>query len=109
MTQNFKDMLHLFSCGALGLAPDFDHAIDLPGIYKLSSQQGIWCTVFLAIQKLYERENLTADDQYQFCRNLFFKQIAKTTKRREFMKQVIREFSCLLYTSGDAYEGLEPV
>ena len=93
MTQNFKDMLHLFSCGALGLAPDFDHAIDLPGIYKLSSQQGIWCTVFLAIQKLYERENLTADDQYQFCRNLFFKQIAKTTKRREFMKQVIREFS----------------
>ncbi|MBQ4109864.1 MAG: nucleotidyltransferase family protein [Clostridia bacterium] len=58
MTQNFKDLLYLFACGALGNKADINHNIDIMEIYKLSVKQGIWHTVFLALNDIKESELL---------------------------------------------------
>jgi hypothetical protein len=59
MTQDFTDMIYLFSCGALGICPQLDHDINFDKIYRLACEQNVWDIVFLAVKKMYESGKLS--------------------------------------------------
>lgn len=63
MIQAFADMIYLFSCGSLGISPKLNHVIDIDEICQQAVTQGVWHTVFLAINNLYEDGSLNIEHE----------------------------------------------
>lgn len=61
MTNDFNDMIYLFSCGARGIEPQLKREINVVNIYELSLLQDIWPTVFIALKQLYDQGKVHID------------------------------------------------
>lgn len=58
MTQDFRDMIYLFSCGARGIKPQPLCKYKVENIFQLAMSQNIWPTVFLAVKQLYDNHEI---------------------------------------------------
>lgn len=92
MNSDFKDVLYLFSCGALGKVPEINHTLNIEEIYKISCKQGISGVVFLPIEQLYKNGEIYITDAFfQKWEQTFFAMAAKQLKRRIIINEVLCE------------------
>ncbi|MBQ7793760.1 MAG: nucleotidyltransferase family protein [Clostridia bacterium] len=92
MSTDFQDVIYLFSCAALGKTAKINHKINLGEIYKISNAQGIWQTVFLSIEQLYESKQIDIDaDLYNSWKQSFMKRAVLQLQRRDVINNVLTE------------------
>ena len=82
MTQEFYDVVKLFGAGALGTVYNPDHELDIEKIYKLSLEQGIWQTVYLALEKIADLS------KYKIK---FLSSVSKNISKKEFIYDTVDE------------------
>ncbi len=110
MTNNFFNMLHLFSCGALGRSPNPNIQYDFAEIYKLSNQQQISTVVYLAVAELYKKGIKIDNDLYKKWEQQFFSRYIFSITRGHYLLDLIKKLdrenieSCVL--KGDVLSAL---
>ena len=78
MTKDFLDLMHLFSCGALGLMPDEKREYNINQILRLSSEQGLYSFVFLSLEKLYNNKSLNiSSNDFSYLKSQYVMQQQK--------------------------------
>ena len=82
MTQEFYDVVKLFGAGALGTVYNPDHELNIEKIYKLSLEQGIWHTVYLALEKIADLS------KYKIK---FLSSVSKNISKKEFIYDTVDE------------------
>lgn len=82
MTKDFENMLYLFGMSAIGMHHEFEGEINVENIYKLSCEQGIWQTVYLALSQSYDLSNY---------KNKIIQDVARNVTKMEYMFFVISE------------------
>lgn len=91
MTQEFKNMLYLFGCGATGHQPVAEHCVNIRKIRDISIAQNVWPIVYSAIRKkLSDGEVKIPDDIYSQLELAFQTNVGKTIQKNEFNKNVIK-------------------
>lgn len=79
LTQDFKDMLYAFGCGARGEKATYNYKININNIHELATKQGVWQTVYLALQDMPEAEKY---------RGSFLMAVSKNISRNNFVLKV---------------------
>lgn len=92
MDQSFIDVMYLNACGAKGVQPEA-RDYDFKEIFRLSINQGVWRTVFLAVKSLHENDLLEIDRKdYQALKKLFQSQIVREMQRYTLVHKLLDEF-----------------
>ena len=111
MNRNFLDTVYLFACGARGIEPQNDREYDFKEIYRISKQQGIWETVFLAVIKLHDNDaDIIPRDVYETMNTKFITYCGLQYKRQSFVHRMIEKLEdngvvcCVL--KGESIAGL---
>lgn len=101
MSSDFKDVLYLFSCGALGKEPIINHNLNIEEIYKISCKQGIWGVVFLPIKQLYQSGEIEIKKEiFEIWEKNYFAMAVNQLKKRSIINDVLCEMK---KNSIDAY------
>lgn len=92
MTKDFLDLMHLFSCGALGNEPDGEREYNINQILRLSSEQGLYAFVFLALEKLYNKQkiNITSDD-FSYLKSQYTQLVFTSLRKNVAVNQAIKQ------------------
>lgn len=94
MTDDFRDLIYLFACGAKGIKPVPKREMNFQGVFNLAVTQGIWQIVFLSVKKLYESGEISMREQeFRKYHNLFLESVMKNVQRQEYIKETLRLFS----------------
>lgn len=80
MTQEFEELLRFFGSSALGYEYTSDSEVDISSIYRISTEQGIWQTVYISLSKCYDLS------KYQ---NHVLNDVAKNIRRNEFVRNIV--------------------
>lgn len=92
MTQDFKNMLYLFGCGATRREPLTEHCKNIRRIRDISISQNVWPIVYSAVRKkLQSGEVQIPKEIYSQLELSFEANIGKTLQKNEFNKNTIRE------------------
>lgn len=97
MTKDFLDLMHLYSCGALGLDPDEKREYNINQILQLSSEQGLYPFVFLSLEKLYNSSNLDiSSNDFNYLKNQYMQVIFSSMRKNA----VVNDAICQLNKNG---------
>ena len=94
MTGDFRNMLYLFGCGALGKEADKETCVNLKRIRELAISQNIWPVVYSAVRPLIEKgEVLLPPDVYSALEKTNFSNIAINIQKTEYTKEILKKLS----------------
>ena len=93
MDHNFIDVMYLNACGTKGLQPK-PGIYDFKEIYRISIEQGVWRTVFLAVRILYENNQIEIDDKdFDTLKRLYQSQVVREMQRYTYVHNLLGEFA----------------
>lgn len=91
MTQEFKNMLHIFGCGARGTKVNIENCNNLSRIRKMALNQECWDIVYCALREDIEKGNIKIPPEIAAqLEKTFVQNIARNIQRVEFNKNIIK-------------------
>ncbi|MBO5060350.1 MAG: nucleotidyltransferase family protein [Clostridia bacterium] len=90
MTTEFADLLYLFSCAALGKAPEEDREYNLKKIYLLAEKQQIDTIIFPVINKLKERGRNVDSTVFDAWARKFYGAVSFSAKRGYYISGLLK-------------------
>lgn len=91
LTQDFADMMYLFSCGALGVEPKLSHKLNFDSVYRQALIQGVWHTVYLPLTQLYEKGIINIEnDAFMDKSRVAMMAIVNNIQRTSLIHEILR-------------------
>lgn len=91
MTQEFKNMLHIFGCGARGTKVNIENCNNLSRIRKMALDQECWDIVYCALREDIENGKIKIPPEIAAqLEKTFIQNIARNIQRVEFNKNIIK-------------------
>ena len=113
MSADFLDLMHLFSCGALGKEPNAKE-YNINEILRLSSEQGVFAVVFLSLEKLYNKKCLTiTEHDFAYLKSQYTQAVFSSIRKNAAVNIAVQQlknsgFDCVML-KGQILSGLYAV